>query len=192
MEDSLLSFYYHRPQSLKPNPSQVLSSTKNLEFPSPSSLLTNAFKHEGASSLSKVGVWLLDFAEATRFAPYTFPGSCLPVCLCLYTDYKAPMQPLVILWINNVQEISRQEECWIYELKNHFPMGLNIEWDITYFINNSKHVDLIDVPLDPVNFFNVLFQVHFLGPWWFKLVVLQCIYLCMSINGTITYISRSS
>lgn len=35
------------------------------------------------------------------------------------------------------RSISRAETSWIYWLKSYSPMGLNIEWDIHCYINNS-------------------------------------------------------
>lgn len=33
--------------------------------------------------------------------------------------------------------VSRLETFWIYELRTHYPQGMNVEWDINLFINQS-------------------------------------------------------
>lgn len=35
------------------------------------------------------------------------------------------------------REISRLETRWIYNLKCYTPSGMNVEWDVNSFINNS-------------------------------------------------------
>lgn len=38
---------------------------------------------------------------------------------------------------SNIRGVSRLETWWIYQMKCYVPHGLNIEWDINAFINQS-------------------------------------------------------
>lgn len=33
--------------------------------------------------------------------------------------------------------VSRLETYWIYELQTHYPLGMNVEWDINSFLNGA-------------------------------------------------------
>lgn len=37
---------------------------------------------------------------------------------------------------NMVRDVSHLEARWIYQAQTYTPFGMNIEWDINYFINN--------------------------------------------------------
>lgn len=39
--------------------------------------------------------------------------------------------------VNKVRAISRCETKWIFLMKSYVPLGLNVDWDINCFINNS-------------------------------------------------------